>query len=134
MAKKENPNQPKLFMTAQEIVENYSPIPGDFIGNETPSELWERKANEAEDNGLLDSIKEQGVQVPVSLSFRNKVVVGGHHRIAAQHILNPNQFIAINYEDDPYSANVYDSKIESKPDVNLPHFDTYLYEYDDRYL
>lgn len=128
--KKENPNQLKMFMTAREIMDEYEPIGGDYIGGETTEELWERKADEAEANGLLDSIKKFGVQVPVSLDHEGKEVMGGHHRIAAQHRLNPDQFIPINYETNPRTANFYDMDVQSRSAVELPHFTDADYEYE----
>lgn len=128
--KKENPKQLKMFMTPREIMKEYSPIGGDFIGNETADQLWERKADEAEANGLLDSVRELGVQVPVSLDHRHKEVMGGHHRIAAQHRLNPDQFIPVNYENDPSTANFYDLEVQSRSAVDLPHISDDDYEYE----
>jgi hypothetical protein len=128
--RKENPNQLKLFMTPREIMGSHSPLLGDYIGGESTEELWERKADEAESNGLMDSIREQGVQVPVSLSPGMNMIVGGHHRIAAQHRLNPDQFIPVNYEEGPGSANAYDSQTEDDHGLKLGYFDDSYYEYD----
>lgn len=132
MAKKkeENPNQLKLFMTSQEIMDNFEPIDGDYLEDETTDELWERKALEAKDNGLMESIKEHGVQIPVSLHPWNQYIVGGHHRIAAQHKLNPNQFIPVNYEIFPGNANEYDKDVEKTSPVKLPKFKDDGYEYE----
>lgn len=128
--KKENPNQLKMFMTAREIVGEYKPWEGDYINDESAEDLWERKANESETNGLLESIREHGVQIPVSLDHAGKQVVGGHHRIAAQHRLNPDQFIPVNYEDDVLAVRKYDAVTEALSDVPLPEFsdDEYHYE------
>jgi hypothetical protein len=128
--KQENPNQLKLFMTAREIVKDFEPIDGDYLPDESTDELWERKADEAEQNGLMDSIKETGVQIPVSLHPRDQYVVGGHHRIAAQHRLNPDQFIPVNYEIGPGYANYYDYQTQADHKVDLPNFDDSDYHYD----
>lgn len=128
--KKENPKQLKLFMTPREIMETHSPLLGDYLAGESTDELWERKADEAENNGLLDSIREKGVQVPVSLTPGMNMIVGGHHRIAAQHRLNPDQFIPVNYEEGPGGANYYDTQTEVDHNLNLGHFNDSYYEYD----
>ena len=133
MAKKENPNQLKLFMTARELVENHEPLDGDFLPDETNAELWDRKASESEENGLMDSIREKGVQIPISIHPTSGVIVGGHHRIASQYKLNPDQFIAINYQTSPATANMYDSLTTQNSEVKLPNFDKAPYDYDDSY-
>lgn len=130
MAKKENPNQLKLFMTAKEIVDEFEPIDGDYLEDETTDELWDRKALEAEDNGLMDSIQEHGVQIPVSLHPWNQHITGGHHRIAAQYKLNPHQFIPVNYEISPWNANAYDGDVEKESPVQLPKFSDDEYQYE----
>lgn len=50
---------------------------------EDDHELWDRKADEAEQYGLTDSVALYGVQRPVRLSEDTATVKNGHHRIAA---------------------------------------------------
>lgn len=128
--KKENPNQLKMFMTAREIISEYKPLEGDYINEETADELWERKANESETNGLLESIRKHGVQIPVSLDHADKEVLGGHHRIAAQYRLNPDQFMPVNYETNPWATKTYEAVTEALSDVPLPEFSTDEYHYE----
>jgi hypothetical protein len=99
-----NPNQLRLFMTPTEIMKHFEPISGDFKRNESVEELWGRKAEESHDAGLTDSIRKQGVQVPVSLDIDRSRVVGGHHRIAAAHTVDPNMSIPVNYGSGSYDA------------------------------
>lgn len=97
--------QLRMFMTPQEIISEYHPLFGDFKvlrdpvtkkdTFEQPADVWERKAKEAEEVGLTASIKERGVEIPVSLDPKEKVVLGGHHRIAASLKINPDQFIPV---------------------------------------
>lgn len=74
---------------------------------ETADELWERKAEEADEAGLTGRLSSQGVLNPVQLSL-NKVpehaktdsagyrpVLGGHHRIAAMSEIDPHQLMPV---------------------------------------
>lgn len=106
MARKENPNQLRLFMTPKEIMSAYKPNAADkeeiFDDDgdwreETDEELWNRKADEAVMSGLTDDIIQRGVHIPVSLDIEAKRVRGGHHRIAAMNHINPKQFLPVNY-------------------------------------
>ena len=49
-----------------------------------------------QDDSLYDSIKKHGVRAPVSIVFpdeKSAVIMGGHHRIAAAHDIDPNMQI-----------------------------------------
>ena len=135
-----NPNQLKMFMSANEIMAQYQPLDGDRYDSEeeathssgggdyptardwrehrtqhttggsrlyirggvpeTDEELWQRKADEADDYGLRSEIEEEGVQKPVSLgtnigSQGKPQVVGGHHRIATMADLDPDELMPV---------------------------------------
>jgi hypothetical protein len=71
---------------------------------EDDAALWERKAEEADelyDPPLQRSIAERGVLNPVQLSTNQlgsqgkQQVVGGHHRIAAAHDVDPDMLIPV---------------------------------------
>jgi len=95
--------QLRMFMTPQEIMDNYEPNPFENKWNaeqnrkENNEELWARKADEADKSGLTGDIKEKGVGLPISLDMHTNTVNDGHHRVAAAHRLNPDQFMPIVY-------------------------------------
>ena len=95
--------QLRMFMTPQEIMDNYEPNPFENKWNaehkrkENTEELWARKADEADKSGLTGDIKEKGVGLPISLDMHTNTVNDGHHRVAAAHRLNPDQFMPIVY-------------------------------------
>jgi len=67
---------------------------------ETADELWDRKREEAGDEGLYDSIMEHGVRNPISLGqergFEGKPqVVGGHHRLAVMATEAPHELMPV---------------------------------------
>lgn len=87
-----------MFMTPREIKTHYQTLIGDRIPYrgangkvlvETNDEVWERKKEEADDEGLTASIAKHGVLSPVQLQLydqwspRRAQVLGGHHRIAS---------------------------------------------------
>lgn len=90
-----------MFMSANEITARYQPLDADreedgWSGPETNDELWERKANEAWDEGLAQGIIEHGVKKPVSLgqavgSEGKPQIVGGHHRLAVMREESPDE-------------------------------------------
>jgi hypothetical protein len=109
-----------MFMSARDIKANYDPLPGDreVVGDgwtgardETNDEVWERKAEEAENDGLYDDIVNRGaVTHPVHLSAMdaggkansrarlghdNEQVLGGHHRIAVMGEEAPDDLIPV---------------------------------------
>lgn len=122
--------QLRMFMTPREIVSEYHPLAGDFKvlrdpvtkkdTFEQPADVWERKAQEADRVGLTESIKERGVEIPVSLDPKEKVVVGGHHRIAAALKINPDQFIPVMHHSFPNAAIREEGSI-----IRRIHFDRY---------
>jgi hypothetical protein len=69
-------------------------------GIESDEQLWERKAEEADDYGLANDIREEGVQKPVSLGRQfgemgKPQVVGGHHRIAVMGEEAPDELMPV---------------------------------------
>lgn len=119
--------QLRMFMTPREIVSEYAPLLGDrlkvnqpFTKFEEPEATWERKAQEADKVGLTASIKERGVEIPVSLDPSTDMVVGGHHRIAAALKINPDQFIPVMHHSFPNAAIREEGSI-----IRRIHFDRY---------
>lgn len=87
-----------MFMTGPEILRHYSANPGDVRAMkdrrtaDSPANyeahMWDEKRKEADEGKLTESIKKDGVLVPISLGthdgLRDKPgLLGGHHRVAA---------------------------------------------------
>lgn len=105
--------QLRMFMTPHEIMQEYHPNPGDFeIEDDTEGDLWDRKAMEAADSGLEASIRKHGIKMPISLDPKNRIVRGGHHRLAVAHYLSPHQFIPVMHVDSVDSAGQAEYDIE----------------------
>jgi len=55
---------------------------------------------------LYDSIKQEGVKIPITLRFRNKEndiqIDDGHHRIVSAHDIDPNMEIPVRYKETKY--------------------------------
>lgn len=67
---------------------------------ESDEQLWERKAEEADDYGLRGEIEEEGVRKPVTLGTQfgdsgKPQVVGGHHRIATMADIAPDELMPV---------------------------------------
>ena len=113
-----NPNQLRMFMTADEITRMYQPLEGDRQGTynevplsqggkamekwqpETDEQVWERKAEEAGEEYLYGDIEEHGVKRPVHLGTQmgksgKPQVVGGHHRIAVMKEVAPDELMPV---------------------------------------
>lgn len=98
-----SPYQMKLFMQAKELMNipaadnGFMPMSTDLDG------ITEHKL--AESRGpLYDSIKEEGVLTPVSLvspSWKNEILMNGHHRVVSAHHINPEMYIPVEYKDTP---------------------------------
>ena len=115
-----------MFMTGREIQQHFRPLEGDReeiynrekndTRKETDTELWTRKLDESRNNSfnprenkfgftsarsLSESIKEHGVQNPVSLQLFTKPgtsqVLGGHHRIAVMAAEHPNKLMPVEF-------------------------------------
>lgn len=104
--------QLRMFMTPHEILKEYKPNPADlhYLDDdpyastdenadrdryETEDELWDRKAEEADESGLTDSIMAHGVKMPISLDPASRTIRGGHHRLIIANHLSPHQFIPV---------------------------------------
>jgi hypothetical protein len=63
--------------------------------------VMQRKRREAKKSGLLDSIREKGVQEPVEVGRRlytgAQELVNGHHRVAAAMAVDPNMIIPVRH-------------------------------------
>lgn len=123
-----NPNQLKLFMTAQEVMDSVSdsvdrareyqdvdPETGEIITvpEQTMEDLWKDKLSESKGRGYLgqkplyDSIKEKGVQRHVTLQTNpdGSLTMGqGHHRVAAAADIakktGKQMYVPVIYDDD----------------------------------
>jgi hypothetical protein len=101
-------------LTAREIMSKFDP--GDFNPDwemdtvpKTPSDydyepvddidtFWNNKLQDAQfrgskDMSLYDDIKTHGQKKPVVLNMETNEIIDGHHRLAAIHHMNPNQFV-----------------------------------------
>jgi hypothetical protein len=71
---------------------------------------YEQKLRNAPKRGLPESIKEKGVEDPVSIThikqFPYKLIADGHHRIAVAHSINPNMEIPVQH----FSSTFWDEK------------------------
>ena len=113
-----DPEQLAMWKTAGEIVGNYRPLDGDFHPGETAKDVWARKGREASEGApgdsrskttgetLAQSIKREGIKHPVTLQYRDAAesdgedtptIFGGHHRIAASLLDNPNNLVPVTY-------------------------------------
>ena len=87
-------------LTAQQIMDNYQP--GDMLREDTPEIFWAGKLESAKttqvskDKTLYQDLKERGQQKPITIvykGFGSPSVLDGHHRLAALHHMNPDQFV-----------------------------------------
>ena len=88
-------------LTAQQIMDNYQP--GDRVPHETPETFWANKLYGAKTNmvskekTLYQDLEERGQQHPIVIGSREEggtpTILNGHHRLAALHHMNPNQFV-----------------------------------------
>lgn len=77
-----NQNQLRMFMTPSELM-SYATAESDW--DDTEQEAWDRRANEAEDEGLTEDIVSRGVQHPIKIRHGagSARIDDGHRRIAA---------------------------------------------------
>ena len=115
-----------MFMTGKEVQEHFQPLEGDRVQiydkekndtrRETNLELWTRKLDEARNSNfnprenkfgltsarsLSESIKERGVQNPISLQLFDKPgssqILGGHHRVAIMAAEHPTKLMPVEF-------------------------------------
>lgn len=84
---------------------------------ETDEQLWERKAEEADDYGLASEIREEGVLKPVSLGSQfgesgKPQIVGGHHRIAVMAEEAPDELMPVLHYDSFHEARMQGQNAE----------------------
>ena len=100
-----NPDQLRMFMSADEITAHYQPLEGDRQRvskenrRESTGEVYARKAREFGPYGEA-SIAQHGVIDPVHLGTKygtegKPQIVGGHHRIAVSMNVNPHRLIPV---------------------------------------
>jgi hypothetical protein len=131
-----------MFATAREIQANFKPWEADrearwepasrivnpnggSYRSETDRELWNRKADEADQNGLTDRIAAAGgVNRPVPIYTHrregNFQLIGGHHRVASEAVNNPDRPIALTYIDHP---NAYEALQQAHYSDSTPNYD-----------
>ena len=87
-------------LTAQQIMDTYEP--GDMSRENTPETFWAGKLASAKevkvskDKTLYQDLEERGQQKPITIGYRgfgSPSILDGHHRLAALHHMNPNQFV-----------------------------------------
>ena len=87
-------------LTAQQIMDNYQP--GDMLREDTPETFWAGKLKSAQttrvskDKTLYEDLEERGQQKPITIGYKgfgSPSILDGHHRLAALHHMNPNQFV-----------------------------------------
>lgn len=101
-------------LTARDIIENYEP--GDFNPDwemdtvpktisdydyepvDNIEDFWDRKLEGAKFRGsqhtsLYEDLKNEGQKKPILLNQKTREIVDGHHRLAALHHMNPDQFV-----------------------------------------
>ena len=83
-------------LTARNIIENYRA--GDHSPDEDKEGFWETKLEDAKFRGsqrssLYESIQTEGQKKPILLNQKTMEIVDGHHRLAALHHMNPDQFV-----------------------------------------
>jgi hypothetical protein len=111
------PEQLKMFMSANEIMSTHVPNPADFedededfasSDEEVTGNFWDRKLTESMDNGTYDSIHHEGVKEPVNLYTkhpdkntpkREQRIGNGHHRVAAMNELDPDEVMPVLHHD-----------------------------------
>lgn len=129
-----NPNQLKLFMTPQEIMDTISGSVD--LGDDSMEELWAEKLAESkgrtygQPKSLYNSIKEHGVQRHVTLTEERdgSLVMGqGHHRVAAAADIakktGREMFIPVIYDSDWNYTNSPEYRREYPQNVNPVGFD-----------
>lgn len=109
-----------MFMSAQEIRQDYQGLDADredVMGAysdrfETDTEMFSRKYDEAEYEGLVDDLSDEGVKNPVSLQADRQrtgyldkpEILGGHHRVAVMERLRPNELMPVEHFDNYLQA------------------------------
>ena len=87
-------------LTAQQIMDNYQP--GDMLPTQQPEQFWTERLAQARttkisnDKTLYQDLAERGQQKPITIGYRgfgSPSILDGHHRLAALHHMNPNQFV-----------------------------------------
>jgi hypothetical protein len=98
------PEQLKMFMSANEIMGSHKPNPADFEDDASDEEGWERKSAEAMESGVYESIEREGVRDPVNLYTkypdkttpkREQRIGNGHHRVAVMNDLDPDELMPV---------------------------------------
>lgn len=88
-------------LTAQQIINEFTPgdYPGDVEDHEQLGNFWKQRLEQSRwsssvmGGGLYEDIKAHGQKKPVVLNMETKEILDGHHRIAAMHHINPDQFV-----------------------------------------
>lgn len=117
-----HPDQLRLFVQAKELMD-YPTFEWQFLhpttlrldrnlrhhklkesktGHEYNTQAEIGSKNNKEKPSLYQSIREKGVQSPISLTFNRKLqqntIDNGHHRIVAANDINPEMYLPVRYE------------------------------------
>jgi hypothetical protein len=104
-----------VVLTAKDIKESFRVDPVEFteyrdLGFEYTEEsvavledlVYRRKLRESHRNfrdSLYDSIKANWIQTPIDLSYNNKIILDGLHRIASAYDIDKYRLLPVNYID-----------------------------------
>lgn len=91
-----------MFMQAKEL-HSEKIEKGDQFDGESHGQLMRTKLNETYESGLLHDVKQHGVQEPVDLVVGEgrKVLMEGHHRVAAANRVNPESWVPVTHYTTP---------------------------------
>ena len=105
--------QLSMWMTPHEIKNRFTPVDyGEYMKHKNPEDMWRAKAEEAtvgkaynsrsplrpgqEGTTLLQSIREKGIQTPVTVS--KTWLHDGHHRVAAAEMIDKNYLVPVDHQ------------------------------------
>jgi len=101
-----------MFMPARTLINYVSQESDENLPYSKDTELHDHKMRESKGSGLLEEIRERGVEKPIEVfvdnpnkAFQtNHQITDGHHRIASANNINPNMEIPVKH----YSAEHWD--------------------------
>jgi len=104
----------KLFMQAKELMNIRASDAPDWDSLDNKGHVYSRKLSESKETPLYDSIKEEGIKKPVTLTAMHnddetgwdEVIEDGHHRSVAAHDINPEMYVPVQYSHRFYYGDV----------------------------
>lgn len=117
-----------MFMTAEELrglgVSPFDTVHPETGEIQTPEETWKRKGQEAQESGLVDSVRREGVHMPVNVyhlsegenpnlvldidpvtrqevmgQLSPRTIGHGHHRVEAAYRVNRKELLPVRHYD-----------------------------------